>query len=195
MAGTALTGLQQGSSYAGLIKTTDNLTVDGTLRKLTDGLGVEIPMKVSTANVAIGGTITNDDAEAGYVGQSAGADASSTAVSLTNNTPANLTSVSLTAGDWDVWGIANFGAASASTAITDLWAGISTTSATMPTETGAVTKFPYSVNTANSNYASVPVAPVRVKLASTTTVYLVGQGFFTVAGLNGGGVILARRRR
>lgn len=49
--GTALTGLQIGSSYAGLLKTTDNLAVNGTLRTITDGLGNDTAISVSTAGL------------------------------------------------------------------------------------------------------------------------------------------------
>lgn len=60
MAGTALTGLQQGSSYAGLLKTTDNLTVDGTIRRVTDGLGADTALGVSTAGIKSYGTLAVD---------------------------------------------------------------------------------------------------------------------------------------
>lgn len=58
--GTALTGLQQGSSYAGLLKTTDNLTVDASLRTVTDGLGADTALQVSTAGIKSTGTLAVD---------------------------------------------------------------------------------------------------------------------------------------
>lgn len=57
MAGTPLTGNTVASSYAGLLKTTDSATLDGTLRKVSDGLGVESALQVSTAGVKSSGTL------------------------------------------------------------------------------------------------------------------------------------------
>lgn len=149
----------------------------------------------SNGNTVLGGTTTNDSAAAGKVGEVNSAYAASSTVSLTNATSANLTSISLTAGDWDVYAMANFAPASASTVVTDLWAGLSSTSATLPTEANGLMKVPYAVSTDNSSYASIPLFPIRVSVASTTTYYLVGRGYFSVSGLNGGGLIRARRAR
>lgn len=62
----------------------------------------------------------------------AGAVASGSAVSLSNATDANVLSLALTTGVWDVEGNVNFAAGSAT--ITALSAGLSTTSATVPTD-------------------------------------------------------------
>ena len=56
--GTALTGLGVGSTYNGLLKTTDNAVLDGTLRVITDGFGNSSALQVSTAGVASSGTLS-----------------------------------------------------------------------------------------------------------------------------------------
>lgn len=56
--GTALTGLGVGSTYNGLLKTTDNAVLDGTLRVITDGFGNESALQLSTAGVASSGTLS-----------------------------------------------------------------------------------------------------------------------------------------
>ncbi len=142
------------------------------------------------------GTATNDSASAGYVGEFLSANAASSAVSLTSTTPANATSLSLTAGDWDVSSDIRFAAASASTVTTYVQGGISQTSATLPSEgvNGGAVKLPVNVNT-NLSFISVVIPTIRISLASTTTIYLVADASFTVAGLNCGGSIRARRVR
>jgi hypothetical protein len=45
-------------TYTGLIKTADNLPVDGTLKNLEDGNGGVLPMQVSTTGVNFTGTVT-----------------------------------------------------------------------------------------------------------------------------------------
>lgn len=55
--GTAFTGLQIGSTYNGLLKTTDNAVVNGVPRTITDGLGNDTALKVSTAGIASAGTL------------------------------------------------------------------------------------------------------------------------------------------
>lgn len=57
MAGTPLTNIPIQSSYAGLLKTTDNLTLDGALRKVTDGMGVDSALELSTAGAKVNGTL------------------------------------------------------------------------------------------------------------------------------------------
>jgi hypothetical protein len=46
--GTALTGLQIKDTYESLIKVGDNGPIDGTLQRLSDGLGNDLPLLVST---------------------------------------------------------------------------------------------------------------------------------------------------
>lgn len=54
--GTALTGLQVSSTYNGLLKTTDNAVLSAALRVITDGLGNDSALQISTAGIASSGT-------------------------------------------------------------------------------------------------------------------------------------------
>lgn len=54
---TSLLGLQIGSSYSGLLKTSDNLVLSGSLRTVTDGQGNDSALQVSTAGVKSTGTL------------------------------------------------------------------------------------------------------------------------------------------
>ena len=56
--GTTLTGQTQSSTYDALLKITDNGPVGGTLKTVTDGLGNDTALQVSTAGIASTGTLT-----------------------------------------------------------------------------------------------------------------------------------------
>lgn len=140
------------------------------------------------------GTATNDSAAAGYIGEyieNSTANTSGSAVSLTTNTNANVSSISLTAGDWDVSCALSFliGGGSA----TAIVAGITQTSAT-PGGTGSFAAFTGTI--AQTTYADTTLCvPVyRVKLAGTTTVYLLGRATFPGT-CSAYGLISARRVR
>jgi hypothetical protein len=57
--GTSLNGLTPASTYQGLIKTTDNAAISGTAKFLSDGLGNDSPLSMSTSSVGIGTTTLN----------------------------------------------------------------------------------------------------------------------------------------
>ena len=73
--GTSLFGLTPAATYPSLIKFGDNSAISGTLRALSDGLGTDLPIQVSTAGVnftgtaSIGGTaiITNASGVSGAI--------------------------------------------------------------------------------------------------------------------------------
>lgn len=134
------------------------------------------------------GTNTNNNANAGSVGEYAEATAGSTAI--TSATATNVTSISLTAGDWDVTGVLHVTAGTGDT-ITAVIGGVNTTSATL--NTPRVTQIFGSVTAGNSVAASPMVT--RVSIASTTTVYLVGYVVHSGGTANTQGVIRARRVR
>ena len=74
-------------TYTGLIKTADNLPVDGTLKNLEDGNGGVLPMQVSTTGVNFTGTVTGlPVADAGLI-NGVGADSLISSPDLTT-TPA-----------------------------------------------------------------------------------------------------------
>ena len=55
--GTSLTGLTPATTYDALIKTGDNAPIDATLKTLSDGLGNNLPMEVSTTSINFTGTL------------------------------------------------------------------------------------------------------------------------------------------
>lgn len=136
--------------------------------------------------LGIVGTTTNNNANAGVVGEY-GAQTANTSISTATNT--NLTSISLTAGDWDVTGAVVYVPAGGAS-VTNLVAGASSTSATLP-GVPAYGQFPSAV-TSNIN---IIVPTQRFSLASTTTIYLVGQVTFSVGTVTYNALLRARRVR
>ena len=51
-----LTNLKIKDTYDGLLKTSDNQPIGGTLKTLQDGLGNDLPLQVSTTTVNFTGT-------------------------------------------------------------------------------------------------------------------------------------------
>lgn len=133
------------------------------------------------------GTTTNNDAAAGSVGQLIEANIGT--VGLTTGVSANIGSISLTAGDWDVFGVAEYKGAGA---ITSIQAGINTTSATIP-NTGLYVQFnlPF---TAGTNQ-DIPIPIRQISIPATTTVYLVTKVSFSAGAIDTYGYLAARRRR
>lgn len=141
---------------------------------------------------AIPGTVTNDSATAGYVGEFVSSlVAVGSPVSLTTNTAANVTSISLTAGDWDVQGNVNFTGTSAT--ITAGQGGISSTSATLPTDGSEV--YDGLLTTTTTDTSSISLPRKRMSLAATTTVYMVAKKVFSAGTVVAFGSLNARRVR
>ena len=152
--------------------------------------------KVSFANILKGafGTTTNDNAQAGCLGEYVTASiAYADAVSITNSTATNITSISLTAGDWDVCGVVGF-APSATTSLTAEAASIGITSATLDLNTDTVNTHAAHV-VGGGNVIRLGIPPVRISINATTTVYLVGYVTFTISTCSAYGIINARRMR
>lgn len=144
----------------------------------------------STSNIV--GTITNDNALAGNVGEVvSSAIASGSAVSLTSPTPSNVTSISLTAGDWDVEGNINYSLSAATQ--TQCSGGIGTTSATVPTDGSEVANGQQTTTATLVNGIALPRK--RISIATTTTVYLVAKATFSAGTVSAYGSITARRER
>lgn len=141
------------------------------------------------------GTLTNDDAAAGNVGEFISATVLAAAhVALTNNTPADVTSISLTAGDWDVFGNVVFDPAGTTT-MTSLIAWTSAVSASFPTRPNAGGEIELTLSFLTGNPQTFPVPSRRLSLASTTTVYLSVYCSFGISTLHAYGFLGARRRR
>ncbi len=147
----------------------------------------------TTAANAIAGTSVNTSS-AGSGTQTAVANGI-----LASTTPINVGVLSLTAGDYDVWFNPVFNGAT-TTAVTNLQASISTTSATQNTAVGNFsTQAQNGVAIYNLISGSIgvnlPVGPVRISLASTTNVFGVAQSLFGTSTSNVSGIIRARRLR
>jgi hypothetical protein len=122
---------------------------------------------ITTPNLV--GVTNASSAAAGSVGEYAANATSGT--SITSGVTINATSISLAPGDWDCRAQAVFLPA-ASTVIANLAAGITTTSATLPTSPD--TSYIGTTMTAGAN-GTTTVNPLtkRLNVSSTTTVYLV----------------------
>lgn len=165
---------------------------------VTNGPGsitLSLPQNIHTGAtpdfVGLVGTITNDSAATGVIGEYVeSAVASGSAVALTTATPANVTSISLTAGDWDLFGFVGF-LGNAATTATNYAGDIHTTSATLGTDY-ALLSLPSAI-TAGQQQIAIPVK--RLSLAATTTVYLVASCTFLINTMGAYGRISARRTR
>jgi len=143
------------------------------------------------STVGIKGTTTNDSPAAGGVGENP--NNSATGTSLTTGTNANATSVALSAGDWDLECVATFVPAP-TTGVSQIVAGVSTTSATFATvNTGATIGLALNFTTGQQQTISTPVW--TAKLASAGTGYCVVQATFATSTMTVNGFIRARRAR
>lgn len=152
--------------------------------------GVPSATQPTTADILA--TATNNNAAAGYPGEYLSSTITSgSAVSLTSTVTSNITSLSLTAGDWDVTGLVAF-TGTGTTVMTVMRGAVTTTSATLIQPYFSLSP----VTTAIESYdQSCPVSPMRVSIASTTTVYLIAQAVFSTSTLSAYGFIQARRAR
>lgn len=160
---------------------------------ITPVLGVATATSLDFSSTSgIIGTITNDNAAAGSVGEII--ESSGSAISISNATATNITFLSLTAGDWDVWGNIGFNPAG-TTAITGLIAALNTVTSALPSypNNGAVQQIfgPFTTGTAQVISAGFR----RYSLASTTTIYLISYANFSVSTMTSYGYIGARRVR
>lgn len=117
------------------------------------------------------GTTTNDSASTGIVGEYISA--STTSLIISAGTPTTISSISLTAGDWDVSGIVVNNTGNINNAFIS---GISLVNNAF----GSFETFSSIVITNNGNNnilgnMQMPTPVVRISIAATTTVYLVGQ--------------------
>lgn len=138
------------------------------------------------------GTVTNDNAAAGDVGEYISASNAPTAVAMSSGITATLASVSLTPGDWNCWGDESFsgGAGTFNTVIGAIVAG--TTVIPSPPGTGAYYDAPATITDASPTFV---VGTTRVSIAANTTVYLLGSMTISSGTVDGGGFIACRRAR
>jgi hypothetical protein len=109
--------------------------------------------------------------------------AAGSAVSLTTATSANVTSLSLAAGQYLIWGTVDYTLTGATQ--TDCRAGLSLTSATLPTQAGgsglgpdALCVEPFATTTVTDTN-TLAIGPTTLSLTTTTTLYLVAQSTFS----------------
>lgn len=146
--------------------------------------------------IGIIGTTTNNNANAGSVGEYVTANA--TGVAATSGVNLNVTSISLTAGDWEIDGlIATFPAGGTTTSF--VIGGISVGSAVFSTINAGPPQFDNvalhsSAIPAGAQFQEV-VPNTRLTLAATTTVFLVMSVTFATSTMQVGGSIRARRVR
>ena len=137
------------------------------------------------------GTTTNNDADAGSVGEyieSVVLDSSP--VGITTATVANVTSISLTAGDWDLMGSVRI-TLSTTTESSDRRGGINS-AVSLP---NSIYSWIDSSSITGIKAIVQAVPPRRVSISVTTTYYLVAYSVFTVSGASAAGYIAARRVR
>ena len=184
------------SSFGGGITTVtvvnDSTTLDSGMSAVSYGILTATNQSIPP----IKGTVTNDSAPTGYIGEFQTASlVSGSATSLVTSTPKTIISVSLTAGDWDVEGLIGFIPA-ATTNITALVQSISLVTNTLGAEGTFLNESFATTGIVTGNVQTRYGTPiVRVSIGSTTTVYLVASQAFTVDTMTGFGTITARRVR
>lgn len=188
-AGGTLAGTFTGGAFTG--GTIDNAVIGGTTPAAGHFTTVSATGAITPSSTnGVVGTTTNDNANAGSIGEYL--TNSTAATGMTSGTAQNAATLSLTAGDWDVSGICFFAGAAGTTST--IWAsGISTTSATRPTfDKESVLQ----LSTAQTAVGQQLMAPtVRVSIASTTSVFLTAFASFAVSTQTVTGFMRARRVR
>jgi hypothetical protein len=146
-----------------------------------------------TSTVGIKGTTTNDSTQAGSIGEYQSN--SATGVSVSNGVTFNAATISLTAGDWQVSGCVYYATSPATASWASMYAGINTTSATLPAFPGSDLTGIVAPFFASSSKGELCSPPVRELLSTTTMVYLVGQAAYSGGAITANGYIRARRMR
>lgn len=162
-----------------------------TLVTPTLGAATATSLAFSPTTGGIIGTTTNNNANAGMVGEFVSA--TSGAIGLTTATATNITSISLTAGDWDIdAGIIFSG--TGTTTITELWSSINTVTATNVFLPGQCVRW-RTTTSFTDPLLGFPVGTLRASLSGTTTYYLNAQAVIGASTLTATGTIRARRIR
>lgn len=117
--------------------------------------------------------------------------ASGSATALTTGTAKTIASISLPAGDWDVSGVVGYTPAG-TTSVTRYSSSISLTTNTVGAE-GQANINVFAAFVSGGFTVNYPTPVVRLSLAVTTTIYLVGFADFTVSTMTAFGRIRARK--
>ena len=140
------------------------------------------------------GTDTNDSAPTGHIGEYRMAQTLSTAaIPLTTGIDAIIVTLSLPPGDWDVWGSAGYTMSNPNNAALRAWvnAGGGDTAPPIDQAGGNVA----AAVVGGSTLAMLPVSPMRVPLATTTTIKLGTTPTMQGGTIAAWGKIMARRAR
>ncbi|MFM0439281.1 hypothetical protein PQQ84_22670 [Paraburkholderia strydomiana] len=141
----------------------------------------------------IAGTTTNDNANAGSVGEFVSSNrVTGSALSLTNNTAADITSVSLTAGDWDCRGGVGF---TTSAGASGLLGWINNASVAQPLLSSGFGNTQLIGTSAILGNNLISIMPTRISAASTVTVYLSAAALFSSGTASAYGYLGCRRVR
>jgi hypothetical protein len=156
----------------------------------TPGQKAQIRTNIGMADGHIPGEASNGSAASGEIGEYNSATGSG---GLTTGVTINTVSISIPAGDWDVFGH-NFISGGGATTLTNLTMSISTTSATQNTTSPDRYNQLRNAGGISDPFMTVAAGPLRMSLASTTTVFLVFVATFTSV-LNYSSEIRYRRAR
>jgi len=143
---------------------------------------------------AITGSVTDDSALSGQIGEYTSASVAPTGVALTNNTWENIASISLSGGDWDVSGTVSFYSGVGMTC-TYAEGYLSAYSGTTTTDRSRGDNAIQTVPNTTSYDTSVTIPSWRVSASTTTTIYLKAYATFSGGTNSGYGRISARRVR
>ena len=184
-----------GDAWGGMINA-DLDGIDSTVFGMLPKTGGTLTGALTPSQTAgIVGTTTNNNANAGAIGEVISSTPAATTTGLTSGTAANATSNSLTAGDWDVSANIWANPAGAATLTTVMFGGISTTSATLPVNAAGFANMPIPSGYTAGSAAGVSAGTIRLSLASTTTVYAIVLAYFSGGTCGSFAHLMARRRR
>ena len=160
---------------SGIPSGVDLRSSSGNTNWLQLNLGGDVAL-LKTNAAASGSYVTNWLTKAGSLVESKVA--SGSAVSLVTATTANITSISIEPGTWRVSGNVNMAILPGTSGLG--YCGISTTSATMPTD-GTETQFAM-VGDSTSALGGSATGVKQITVTTTTTVYLVAKSTFATSG-------------
>lgn len=143
------------------------------------------------------GTATDDDANAGNIGEYIFSQvAIGAAVVLSSGVTADITSLNLSPGDWDVWGSLATAPAGTTTQ-SDIRGWLSTASATDPGPPNSGSYAELNTAIAAGKRQALPIGSMRVTVPAgpAQALYLSANVTFATSTLEGYGFLGARRRR
>lgn len=153
-------------------------------------------VKTFTGQLIGKGTATNDSAAAGYIGEAIRSGVSSPSqVEAVNNQFKDITTIDLTAGDWDVSGVVEFNLDAGSLSTNQMQAVISAYANNTTTDHSNGSNLVYAVSSGGGVFYAAAIPPIRITIASPTTIHLKGLLAFSGGPPHLFGFINARRVR